>query len=181
MLATKDEPTLISANVPKPVEKTTGNIHPGAKKAQHLHTSNRHFMGLVLVLAGTVLVGDFTWLPFKEQCLDDTLIGVDAAIGSRGIAELKSKMAPPQAFPWRQICYDTSPGIRGLADKDAGNVVGNRNVFDCHSESIASCGQDEVFTVVIRVQLGRLQVPPVEGLWIYNGTRYMLEDQKFLG
>ena len=87
----------------------------------------------MLVFAGTVFVGCIARITFEKQQLTNALVGIDAAVGSRAVAEFQGEMSFPTSFCRGGIHDDSKPGIGALAQADHGDVFWHLHLFKRHA------------------------------------------------
>jgi thymidylate synthase (FAD) len=161
----RKEPTACIALAP--------SIWLSATQAGALDPGEGDALGLVLVLAGPILVGGVAGIALKEEQLADALVGVDAAIGPGGIAELQGEVPLPAGLGGRGVHNDAEAGIGALAQADHGDVGRHPHFFQGHTQAVGVGRQDEVLAVVVLMRgagsrlagLNRLGFITVPGTW----------------
>ena len=145
-----------------------------------LNLGQRHPFRLVLVLALSIAVGGRAGITLKKQQLTDALIGIDPAVSTGTVAEFKGEVTLPARFSRGGVHDDSKAGIGALAQTDHGDVGGNPQLLQRHTEAVRMRRKNEVAPVFILMKGGGLEVGRVEPLGVHHRARNMPEDQKFL-
>ena len=94
-----------------------------------LHAGEGDLFRLILIFAAPGFVANFALLTLKEQELYDALVGIDAAVGTRGVREFQRQVPAPARLGGGEVGNDAAAGIGGLADANDADVVRHLNAF----------------------------------------------------
>ena len=123
--------------------------------------------GLVLVLAGAIVIASSARGAFKKQHLHNSLVCIHSHRTAGAVGEFEGQVSSPTCFAWGQIGDNPHPGISRLADEECSYVLGDGEALQGDAEAVAVGREDEVAAALgVVVQRGRRQVGGRKGFGV---------------
>jgi hypothetical protein len=139
-----------------------------------------YFLGLILILPITFVVGDITALAFQEDQLAHTFLDVDPAVSAGAVAELQGEITSPSRFCWRQVGDDSTSGIGALTYAQNRDVTGYVQMLQCNTQPVAMSRKDKIIATLRAMSFNGTQVPLRKVLGVNDSTRNVLKYHELL-